>query len=197
MKLSESVFDLYLPNCLAVQNLALTWSLPLTEYYMSSAKHLLVKIVIPHCSVKMESEIVKFWIMKSFVQFEWPWPRLTDSDSVGFRVTFPGWWWISYFLGQFWMNCFKQRAWTPPAHPLLPTPSSHSTKNTWTYCFRIIITDQKHLAWIVPLLSNSEVQQNCTPALIDNLWKARGLHFVNAHRHGLYISVHACGCSAE
>ena len=67
MKLSESVFDLYLPNCLAVQNLALTWSLQMTEYYMSSAKHLLVKVVIPHCSVKMESEIVKFWIVKSFV----------------------------------------------------------------------------------------------------------------------------------
>ena len=55
MLMKLRVFDLYLPNCLAVQNLALTWSLQLTEYYMSSAKYLLVKVVILHGSVKMES----------------------------------------------------------------------------------------------------------------------------------------------
>ena len=33
--------------------------------------------------------------------------------------------------------------------------------------------------------------------LIDDLRKSRGLHSVSAYRHGLYIHVHACGCSAE
>ena len=33
--------------------------------------------------------------------------------------------------------------------------------------------------------------------LIDYLQKSRGLHLVSAYRHGLYIQVQACGCSAE
>ena len=33
--------------------------------------------------------------------------------------------------------------------------------------------------------------------VIDDLRKSRGLHSVSAYRHGLYIQVHACGCSAE
>ena len=36
-----------------------------------------------------------------------------------------------------------------------------------------------------------------TITTIDDLRKSRGLHSVNAYRHGLYIQVHACGCSAE
>ena len=32
---------------------------------------------------------------------------------------------------------------------------------------------------------------------IDDLRKSSGLHSVSAHRHGLYIQVQACGCSAE
>ena len=32
---------------------------------------------------------------------------------------------------------------------------------------------------------------------IDDLRKSRGLHSVSAYRYGLYIQVHACGCSAE
>ena len=33
--------------------------------------------------------------------------------------------------------------------------------------------------------------------IIDDLQKSRGLHSVSAYRHGLYIQVQACGCSAE
>ena len=35
------------------------------------------------------------------------------------------------------------------------------------------------------------------PCTIDDLRKSRGLNSVSAYRHGLYIQVHACGCSAE
>ena len=50
------------------------------------------------------------------------------------------------------------------------------------------------LALTLPLLfTGSEI----LPALIDDLRKSRGLHSVSAYRHGLYIQVQACGCSAE
>ena len=34
-------------------------------------------------------------------------------------------------------------------------------------------------------------------SLRDDLRKSRGQHSVSAYRHGLYIQVQACGCSAE
>ena len=50
------------------------------------------------------------------------------------------------------------------------------------------------LALTLPFLfTGSEI----LPALIDDLRKSRGLHSVSAYRHGLYIQVQACGCSAE
>jgi len=38
--------------------------------------------------------------------------------------------------------------------------------------------------------------EKCSGA-IDDLRKSWGLHLVSAYRHGLYMQVHACRCSAE
>ena len=57
-------------------------------------------------------------------------------------------------------------------------------------------TKQCQLSKSMKALSRTHICTKTKQVSTDDLRKSRGLHSVSAYRHGLYIQVHACGCSA-